>query len=57
MNIYQTCYDLINTYIYGGGVVAETYADLVCIALATLACVVTFALPFIVAYRILRIFL
>lgn len=57
MNIYQTCYDLINTYIYGGSVVAETYTDLVCIALSTLACVLVFAFPFLVAWRIMRIFL
>lgn len=54
MNAYQICYDLINTYIYGGTVVDGTFNDLVCTQLSTIGCVFCFAIPFYVAYRILK---
>lgn len=54
-NIYQTCYDLINTYLYGGSVVVNTYNDLVCITLATLSCVLVYAFPFIVVFAFLKV--
>lgn len=53
-NVYQTCYDLINTYIYGGTVSANTYNDLVCITLATLSCVLVYSFPFIVVFAFLK---
>lgn len=56
MNIYQTCYDLVNTYIYGGAVEIGTYSELVCISVATLACLFVFALPFILVWKILKMF-
>lgn len=56
-NIYQTIYDIFNTYIYGGTVTSGTYQELVCIALATCACVLFAVLPFVVVWRIIRVFL
>lgn len=56
-NIYQALYDLIDTYIYGGSVVADTYQDLVCIILATCGCLFMVALPFVIIWRIVRVFL
>ena len=53
-NPYQTCYDLFNTYIYGGTVVEGTYEDLVCIQVSTLACLFLFALPFLVVFWVIR---
>ena len=53
-NPYQTCYDLFNTYVYGGTVVEGTYEDLVCIQVSTLACLFLFALPFLVVFWVIR---
>lgn len=46
MNLYQIAYDLLNQYIYGGGVVEGTYEDLACIMVATYFCLYMIALPF-----------
>lgn len=57
MNVYQSCYDLINEFIYGNTVVSGSYQELVCIAVATVACIAVFALPFVIVWRIVRTFL
>lgn len=55
MNIYQSIYDLINTYVYGGEIVAGSYTELVAIAFSTAACLFLMALPFIVVWRIIKV--
>lgn len=55
MNIYQTCYDLINNHVFGGSVVAETYQDLVCILVSTIAVLFLVSLPFLVVWRIIKL--
>ena len=57
MNIYLTLYDLLNTYIYGGAVVSETYQDLVCITIATIGCLFVFAIPFLITWRVIKLFI
>lgn len=54
MNIYQAIYDLINGYVFGGTVAVETYPDLVCIALSTMACIFVMALPFVLVWRCIK---
>lgn len=54
MNIYQTCYDLVNTYIYGSTVQVGSYQELVCIAVSTLACLFVFSLPFVLVYKVIK---
>lgn len=51
-SIYQSCFDLIHTYIYGG---LELTSDmsLVCTLLSTIACIFCFALPFIVVWKVI----
>ena len=56
-NIYQQFYDLLNTYFFGGSVVVNTYQDLVCIILSTIACLLLVALPFVIVWRVIRVFL
>lgn len=53
MPIYQSCYELIEQYIYGT-VEVGSYQELVCIAFSTLACLFVMALPFILVYMIIR---
>ena len=47
---YQGLYDLINTYIFGGTVVAGSYQDLVCILVATIGCLFFVAMPFMAVF-------
>ena len=54
MNIYQTCYDLVNQYIYGSSIQVGTYQDLVAIVVATAACIFVFALPFFIVKKCLE---
>lgn len=51
-SIYQNCFDLIHTYIYGG-VELTSDMSLVATMLATAACVFCFALPFLVVWRVI----
>lgn len=51
MGIYNTCYELLNTYVFGGSVIEGTHPDLVCVLLSTLASVFVIALPFLVVWR------
>lgn len=53
MSIYQSIYDLINTYVFGNAIVVGTYQDLVTIILSTIACVYLVALPFLVVRKLL----
>lgn len=54
-NIYQTLFDLLNTYIFGGTVVGGTYQELVCILVSVIACLFCMALPFLVVKKIIDI--
>lgn len=51
-SIYQSCFDLIHTHIYGG-VALTSDMNLVCTALATAACIFCFALPFVIVWKVL----
>lgn len=44
MSIYDSAYQLISTYIYGGAATSDE--TLVCTIMATMACIALFALPF-----------
>lgn len=55
MSIYQTIYDLIETYIFTS-VEVGTYQELICIALSSCACIFLIALPFLIVWRIIRLF-
>lgn len=54
-SIYQTCYDLVTTYLFGS-VAVGSYHELVCIAVSVMATLFVFAIPFIVVYRIIKLF-
>ena len=56
-NIYGSCYDLVNTYVYGGTVTEGTYQDLVCISVATFLCLFIVALPFLAVFGFLKVWL
>lgn len=56
IDVYQTCYDLINTYIFGGNVEPGTYKDLVCMSLTTFFVILAFALPLIAIFFVIKLF-
>lgn len=51
-SIYQSCFDLIHTHIYGA-VELSSDMNLVCTLIATAACIFLFALPFIIVYKVI----
>lgn len=53
-SVYQSCFDLIHTYIYGG-VELTSDMSLVCTLLATCASIFCFALPFVVVWMFLSL--
>lgn len=54
MGIYQQCFDLVKTYIYGG-VELTSDMSLVATLIATIACITVFALPFVVVFKVIDI--
>lgn len=54
MNIYQSLYDLLNTHVFGGSIVAGSYEELVTIFFAMTATLFMVALPFLVVFAILK---
>ena len=57
MGIYQAIYDLINTYVFGSGIVAGSFQELATILISLCACLFIVALPFILVWRIIKLFL
>lgn len=55
MSIYQNIYDLIVTYVYGG-VTLSASMELVTVTLATIGCVFVFALPFVLVWKVCKMF-
>ena len=57
MVIYDTLYGLLSEYIFGGGIELGTYPDLICMLVATIGCLLVVALPFIVIWRAIKLFI
>lgn len=53
-NIYSSCYNLINTWIFGDEIVPGSFHDLVCIQLSTISVLLFFSIPFIVVFWLIR---
>lgn len=53
--MYQNLYELLNTYIFNGSVVATEYTDLVCTLIASIGSIFLVALPFCVVWRIIKV--
>lgn len=45
-NIYQTLYDLVNTYIFGNSAAVGSYEELMCIIASTAGCAFIICVPF-----------
>lgn len=53
--IYQSLYDLIVQYVYGGAVVAYSYEELCAVFFSTVGSFVVMAIPFIVVFFIIKV--
>lgn len=55
INIYQTIYNLINTYIFGNiELVSGSNEELITMLLSSFATILLFALPFVAVYKIIK---
>ena len=52
MSIYQSIFDVIHTYIYGG-VTLTADMNLVCTLISTLACLFAVSLPFVLVWKVI----
>ena len=55
MNIYQDVYNIITTYLFGGNVAIGSNQELITIALASIATIFVFALPFVVVLKLIKL--
>lgn len=56
MNIYQDIFDIVQQYIFGG-VELTASMDLVAITLSSIGCIFVFSLPFVIVWRVIRMFM
>lgn len=54
MNIYQTFYDLLQTYVFGGEILANSIPDLVATLFSTGATLFVVAVPFVVVLKVIN---
>lgn len=53
--MYDNIYMLIEQYIFSGSIITGSYQELVAISLSSIACIFLFALPFIIVWRIIKV--
>ena len=56
-SIYSSLYQLLVETIFGGSLEGVTFGEFFCQGISTIACACLIALPFIVVWRIIRIFI
>lgn len=54
-SVYNTIYDLIETYIFGGSIAVGSHQDLTATILASIICVLVFALPFLIIWKVIKV--
>lgn len=55
MSIYQNIYDIIVQYIYGGATLTSAM-ELTTVTLSTIGCIFVFALPFLLVWKVCKMF-
>ena len=53
MSIYQSLYDLIQTYIFGGVAVLGSNQELICMLIASFGSIFLVAIPFAVVWKLI----
>lgn len=54
INLYQSCYDLIERFVFGGEIVLNSHADLIATLLSSCACILLVAFPFVIVWKVLK---
>lgn len=55
MNIYQSLYDLLNTYVFGNSIVANSVQDLATTLISLCGTIFLVAIPFLVVWKIIKV--
>ncbi len=55
--IYQSIYDIILNSVFGGTIENTVYGSLICEGFSAFACCFLLALPFVLVWRFVRVFL
>lgn len=54
-SVYDTIYNLIETFIFGGSIEVGSYQDLTATILSSIICVLVFALPFLIIWKVIKV--
>ena len=54
--IYFALYSILSQYFYGAGTVLTEHMELTLTLISTIGCLFVFALPFLVVWRIIKLF-
>lgn len=57
MNIYQSLYTLLETYVFGGNIVVGSNPDLVATLCSVFGTVALISLPFLIVWKIIKVLL
>lgn len=55
MNIYQSLYDTLNTYVFGNSIVANSVQDLATTLISLGGTIFLVAIPFLVVWKIIKV--
>lgn len=55
MSIYDSIYDLLNQYIFGGNIIPSSIQDSSCSLVSTALCLFVVAIPFIMVWRLIKL--
>lgn len=54
MNIYNSIYDLLNTYVFGGSITANSVQDLAVTLVSLTACIFLVSIPFLIVWKVIK---
>lgn len=57
MSIYQGLYNLINQYIFGNSIVANSVQDLATTLISLSGCIFLIAVPFMLVWKVIKVIL
>lgn len=55
MTIYDSIYNLLNQYIFGGNIIPSSVQESSCSLVATALCLFVVAIPFVMVWRLIKL--
>lgn len=55
MNIFQSLYDTLNTYVFGNSIVANSVQDLATTLISLIGTIFLVSIPFLVVWKIIKV--